>query len=58
VLRDLLASERMRFAASPERAAALVASEVLPAVMDPIEAASWTLLANVLLNLDEVLTKE
>jgi hypothetical protein len=58
VLSELLAAERNRFTESPDRAAALVASEVLPGVLDPIETASWTLLANVLLNLDEVLTKE
>ncbi|MDF1800762.1 MAG: PSD1 and planctomycete cytochrome C domain-containing protein [Planctomycetota bacterium] len=62
VLLDLLTDERARFVADPERAAALVASDVLEtsAVQrhGEVETAAWTLVASVLLNLDEVLNRE
>jgi hypothetical protein len=57
---ELLAEERAVFAADPERAAllveALVAERGEPAE-DAAELAAWTVVANVLLNLDETLTR-
>ncbi|MFT6042354.1 MAG: hypothetical protein ACI9C2_002534, partial [Gammaproteobacteria bacterium] len=58
VLGQLLTEQRNRFVAEPERATALAQSDFLPPVENAIEAAAWTLVANVLLNLDEVLTKQ
>ncbi|HEX9794534.1 MAG TPA: PSD1 and planctomycete cytochrome C domain-containing protein [Planctomycetota bacterium] len=62
VLIELLRAERERFAAEPAAAAEIVAAGGLEAasaasVADPAELAAWTVVANVLLNLDEVLTK-
>jgi uncharacterized membrane protein len=50
-----------QFHTDPGAAAKLAAgglSEPLPANVDPVELASWTAVSNVLLNLDEALTKE
>lgn len=58
VLTQLLIEQRERFTAEPERAKALAHSDYLPLAEDVIEVAAWTLVANVLLNLDEVLTKQ
>ena len=58
VLGQLLTEQRERFTADPQRAIALAHSDFLPAAKDEIEVATWTLVANVLLNLDEVLTKQ
>ena len=61
VLAAYLADERARLAVEPDRAAALVASEVLPGAadlgLDPVELGAWTLVASALLNLDAVQTR-
>ncbi|MCB9876810.1 MAG: PSD1 domain-containing protein [Planctomycetes bacterium] len=58
-LLQLLADQRAAFAAMPGDAARLVAIGAVPAdpALDAVELAAWTMLANVILNLDEVLTK-
>ncbi|HEV3120477.1 MAG TPA: DUF1553 domain-containing protein [Isosphaeraceae bacterium] len=58
-LRALLESQRTRFASDPEAAKALAGEPLgpLPCGVDPAELAAWTTIANVLLNLDAVLTK-
>jgi hypothetical protein len=59
ILLDGLHYHRRRFQAQPEAAAALLGigeAEVDPR-LDPLEAASWTAIAQLLLNLDEVLTR-
>jgi len=59
VLRGLLATERAAYAAAPERAGELIrtgASTPSPE-LDPVELAAWTHVTNLLLNLDEVVTK-
>jgi hypothetical protein len=59
-LRDVLSyqeEQRRRFARDPEGALAVVEEQWEPEV-DLADLASWTLVANVLLNLDETLTKE
>ena len=59
LLARTLAEFRARYAAAPDDARALleVGESMTPAELDPVELASWTLLANALLNLDEVLTR-
>ena len=56
----LLAAERAEFRAAPQRASALlnVGESPLPADIDPAELAAWTVVGNLLLNLDEVLSRE
>ena len=59
---DLVALVRARadrYAKDPEAAKKAVAGGDLPAdpALDPVELASWTLAASVVLNLDEVLNK-
>ncbi len=56
-LKQYLESQRARFAAAPQEAE-LVAASSPPAVADPVHAAAWTMLARVLLNLDEFITRE
>ncbi len=55
-----LEEDRASFVASPESAQQLLAVGELPAdgSLDPLELAAWTVTANVLLNLDEVVTRE
>jgi len=55
-----LEEDRASFLASPESAKQLLAVGELPAdgSLDPLELAAWTVTANVLLNLDEVVTRE
>ena len=55
----LLASEREHYAAEPEAALAMATDPIgaLPEGMQPEEAAAWTVVCNVILNLDEFLTK-
>src|SRR5262249_52784890 len=48
---------RTALAAGPAKAAALATKPPLPAGVDATDAAAWTVVANVLLNLDEVLTR-
>ena len=50
--------ERQRFAGDPDAAAALAAPATAEASDDPADRAAWTVVANVLLNLDETVTKE
>ncbi len=59
VLVDLFEAERSRYASDPEAARALATEPIgpLPPGADPAEMAAWTAVANVLLNLDGVLTK-
>ena len=59
VLVDLHARELARYAADPESAHKLATSEMLPpiAAADAPELAAWTAVANVVLNLDAVLTR-
>ncbi|MCA9151988.1 MAG: DUF1553 domain-containing protein, partial [Planctomycetales bacterium] len=54
-----LAEDRADFATDDAAAKALISQGELaiPANVDPVELASWTVLANTLLNLDETLTK-
>jgi hypothetical protein len=56
---DLYENEHARYEQSREAAFALATEPLgpLPAGMDPADLASWTTVANVLLNLDGVLTK-
>ncbi|HVX14493.1 MAG TPA: PSD1 and planctomycete cytochrome C domain-containing protein [Pirellulales bacterium] len=56
-LADLLNRERTAFAASPADAQR-VAGAFTPAQIPPQEAAAWTALARVAINLDEFITKE
>jgi hypothetical protein len=59
VIRDLYRSELERYRDDPEAARKLSTEPLgpLPPDVDPAEAAAWTAVANVLLNLDGVLTK-
>jgi hypothetical protein len=59
VLAELLASERERFGREHEAAVALLATDVDLGIgdLDTNELAAWTVLANVLLNLDETITR-
>jgi hypothetical protein len=54
-----LKAHRTRYAADAEAAKALISygESQADADLDPAELASWTLLANLLFNLDEVVTK-
>jgi hypothetical protein len=56
---DLYESERAHYQKDAKAAEKLATDPLgpLPAGLDPIEAAAWTVVANVLLNLDGVLTK-
>ncbi len=58
-LQKLLDSERATFQADLESAKKLATQPLgpLPPNLEPAEAAAWTAVANVLLNLDAVLTK-
>ena len=58
-LADLFDKARAEFASKPAEAAKLATDPVgpLPAGADPADAAAWTLVANVLLNLDEMFAK-
>jgi hypothetical protein len=55
-----LAEDRERFAAGPDAVKQLLAVGELPPAndADPVELAAWTMTANVLLNLDEFVTRE
>jgi hypothetical protein len=57
VLLVLVAEQRAAFAQDPEQAEALVPMTSDAPGLDTVELATWTVLANVLLNLDETLTK-
>ncbi len=59
VLTGLFESERARYQSDAQKALALATEPLgpLPEGMDPAEMAAWTTVANVLLNLDGVLTK-
>jgi hypothetical protein len=56
---SLSATERAHYAAKPDEAKALATDPLgpLPDGLDPADAAAWTVVANVLLNLDGVLTR-
>jgi hypothetical protein len=54
-LAALYADELARYRGDPEAARKLIG--IATADMDPVELAAWTVVANVLLNLDGVLTK-
>jgi hypothetical protein len=58
-LAELFEKTRAQFAKAPDRAAILATKPrgPLPAGMDAVDAAAWTVVANVLLNLDEALAK-
>src|SRR5262249_59457263 len=60
LLRELHEKQRARFAADPAHAEALVKSGLAPrpAGLDTVELATWTALCNVLLCLDETITRE
>jgi hypothetical protein len=51
----LYQAERARYASHPDDAARVIGEPVGPAASD---LAAWTMVANVLLNLDEAITKE
>jgi hypothetical protein len=59
VLADLLARERRAFVGRPAAAERLIRMGVSPppSAVDPSELAAWTLVAQTILNLDEVLTR-
>jgi hypothetical protein len=57
-LAEYLDSQRKRFEAAPREAAAAAAPSGLPGGIDPAGGAAWTAVARVLLNLDEVITRE
>lgn len=57
VLQELLASERAAFTAAPEEASALIGvGESEPGAAEPVELASFTVVAQVIFNLDAVVT--
>ena len=58
-LLELYESEKAYYAAHPEEAKQLLENPLhpLPAQYNPAELAAWTVIANVLLNMDGVLTK-
>lgn len=60
IVQQLLDDERARFTASKDDAAKVATDPLgpLPEALDIVEAAAWTQVASVLLNLDETLTKE
>lgn len=60
VLSEGLQSDRAMFAQAPEAAAQLLKVGELPveSSLEPVELANWTTTANVLLNLDEFVTRE
>jgi hypothetical protein len=59
LLADALAGFRARYAEAPDEAAELldVGESMAPVELDPAELAAWTMLANAVLNLDEVITR-
>jgi hypothetical protein len=59
-LLQLLAAERGEFSAAAARASALVrlGESPVPANIDAVELAAWTVVSNLLLNLDEVMSRE
>jgi hypothetical protein len=58
VLRDTLKEQTAHYSADPEASAKLVHVGESPSSGDPKELAAWTIVASVLLNLDEVVTKQ
>ena len=60
VLADGLAKRSLRFQQTPDEAKKLltIGAAKVDAKVDPVELASYTATANVLLNLDEVITRE
>ena len=58
-LTTLFQNERIHFAADPKAALELATDPLgpLPKGLDPVDLAAWTTVANILLNLDAVLTK-
>ena len=58
-VRALLGEQRVAFRAAPDAAAALVAvgADAPPVDVSAAELAAWTMVANLILNLDAVLTK-
>lgn len=57
---ELVEAERQRFRADPSAAASLATDPLgaLPEGVEPVEAAAYTVVANVLLNMDAFLTKD
>ncbi len=60
LLRDTLAEQRAVYGADPGAAAELIknAKTPPPEGADPVELAAWTAVGNILLNLDETITRE
>jgi hypothetical protein len=60
VLRDLAERLEQRFRRDPEAASKLlsVGESPVPAQLDKVELATWTMVANTMLNMDETVTKE
>lgn len=56
-LRGYVEAQRLHFAAAPEQAERVLPGELPPGIDRP-QAAAWTMLARVLLNLDEFITRE
>ncbi len=58
-LTELYERARAKYAASPKEAAQLATQPIgpLPPGMDPVEVAAWTVVGNVMLNLDEMFAK-
>lgn len=59
-LKRLFDTQRAAFEAHPEEATKLLSVGESPrdTSLDPVEHAAWTMVANVILNLDEAITKE
>ena len=59
IITDVLGGHRARFAKDAEAAKQLISfgESKADAALDPAELAAWTLVANLLLNLDEVINK-
>ena len=59
LLREALAAFRARYRGAPDDAAHLVevGEAPLPAGVEPVELAAWTMVANALLNLDATIAR-
>ena len=55
---ELYEQQLKNFSAAPEKAAAVLKGTAPPASVEARELAAWTVVANVLLNLDETITKQ
>jgi hypothetical protein len=58
-LEQLYAQARNRFTSQPDHARSIATTPIgpVPAGMDPVDLAAWTIVSNTLLNLDEIIAK-